>query len=199
MNELVATLCIFSDKSSLNELTYVYMTAKSVIFEKIGSFLSHGIISIRQEGNDEHVITMQSNLRSLMTRNGIDKSKLSIFLGINSYSNLDLLGPFELDNEMESDLKKCYNHLQLESNPFKTFFVDRKKPSRSIFLEPSPCLNMTKYPTCKKYCKWQHYAVRNDFARNLNRYFAINCSNTIEKLLVFCFAKVFLVRSKNED
>ena len=130
---------------------------------------------------------MQSNLKSLMTKNGIDQLKLSILLGINSYSNLDLLETFEFDDEMELDLKKCYNHLDIESNHFKTFLVDRGKTSGNIFLEPSPCLNVTNFPNCEKYCKWHNYAVGNESAKNLIRYFSKSLVHHPKSLLlIFC-------------
>ena len=177
---------MISDKTSLDELTYLYMMAKSVKFKRIGTFLSFGTKHIHQFGNDEHLVAMQSNLRSLMTRDGIDQLKLSIFLGINSYSNLDLLESYEFDDVMELDLKKCYDHLQMESNLFKTFLVDRGKQSSNMFLEPSPCFNMTNFPKCEKYCTWHYYAGRNDSARNLMRYF-------FEKDYSFIIRTVFIL------
>ena len=165
MNELIAHSMI-SDKSSLDELTYLYMMGEIVTFNRIGSFLGHGLKLIHQMGDEAHLFAMDSNVRSLMARNGIDQLKLSIFLSITSYS----LEKFESDSKMELDLMDCYDNFDMKSNLFKTFLVDVGKTSYSIFLEPTPCLNVTKFPNCKNYCKWHNFAVRNDSARNLIRY-----------------------------
>ena len=100
---------------------------------------------------------MQSNLENLFTANGIDQLKLSILLGMNTYSNLDLLQSFE-SNDMMLGLKKCHGDLETESK--KEVLMDREEIlEKGVYLKPSPCLNITKNPTCKTYCEWHQNAV----------------------------------------
>ena len=67
------------------------MVANAVTFGRIGNFLAYGIKYVSHFGTEENIQTMQSNLRSLMTENEINQLTFSILIGINTYSNLDLL------------------------------------------------------------------------------------------------------------
>ena len=154
---------IFSGKDSLDELLFMYMMARSVKFDRIGTFLAYGIKNILQYGKEENIVAMQSHLDGLMRLKDIDLLKLSQILGLNSYSNLDLLEPYELDmSELNlNSLKNCYNHIKSGSQTQKKVFVDRQKPMKTKFLQPSPCSNMTANPNCKAYCEWHKYAEDN--------------------------------------
>ena len=130
-----------------------------VTFQEIGNFLAYAIKNIQQFGKEENLIIMQSNLENLFTANGIDQLKLSILLGMNTYSNLDLLQSFE-SNDMMLGLKKCHGDLDTESNLLKEVLMDREEIlEKGVYLKPSPCLNITKNPACKTYCEWHQNAV----------------------------------------
>ena len=109
-----------------------------------------------------------------MTVNGIDQLTLSILHGINTQSNLDVLELDEVDSMLELNIMKCYESLYLESDLVKEFFMDRKKKSEGIFVEPSPCMNVTNFPKCKVYCDWHQNSVSNSRINigKLLRYFA---------------------------
>ena len=132
--------------------------AKYFKFEKIGQFLGYGIKTIYQHGNEENKITMQSHLDDFMTVESINMLKLSIFLGINSFSNLELFEPHEMNGLNLKDLKECFDHLTTNSEGAERVFLDREKLQKDKFLEPSPCLNVSANPYCKDYCDWQKNA-----------------------------------------
>ena len=156
-------LTIFSGNDSLNELLFMYMMARSVMFDRIGTFLAYGIKNILQYGKEQNIVAMQSHLDGLMNIKDTNLLKLSLILGMNSYSNLDLLEPYELDmSELNLDsLKKCYTKIKSGSQTQKKVLVDIKKPFKTRFLEASPCKNVTTNPTCEAYCDWHKNAVEN--------------------------------------
>ena len=142
------------------------MVAQIVKFKRIGTFLAYAIKDAYQFGLEENIYTMQSNLKSLMTLNGIgNQLSLSIFHGINSYSNLDLLELFELNDIMEYDIKECYENLWTELEVSEELFMERMEKSTGAFLEPSPCWNVSNFPKCKLYCDWYRDDLKNSFMK----------------------------------
>ena len=138
------------------------MMAKYVTFKKIGNFLGYGIKNIFQYGQEENFIATQSHVGSLMTMFGIDLIKLTKFLGVNSFTNLDLLDSVEL-TKGEVDLgsiNDCHSQLKSNSAPKDEVFADIEKSSNGIFLKPSPCHNVTAFPSCKTYCEWHANAIK---------------------------------------
>ena len=152
---------IFSGKDSLDELLFMYMMARSVKFDRIGTFLAYGIKNILQCGKEEDIVAMQSYLDELMTIKDTDVLKLSLTLGMNSYTNLNLLENYEFDMPQLdlSSLENCYSQIKSGSQNKKKVFVDRAKPLKTSFLEPSPCFNLTINSNCKPYCDWHKNAV----------------------------------------
>ena len=134
---------------------------KTFSIEQIGSFLAYGIKNAYQFGYDENIYAIQSNLKSLITVNGIDQLTLSILHGINTQSNLDMLGLEEVDSMVELNIKECYESLFIENNLVQKFLMERMKISEADFIEPSPCLNVTNFSKCKVYCEWHQTAIRN--------------------------------------
>ena len=73
------------------------MMAKHFKLDRIGTFLAYGIMNIHQNGKEENIVAIQYYLDDLMVIKGTDVLKLFLILGMNSYSNLDLLEPYEFD------------------------------------------------------------------------------------------------------
>ena len=135
--------------------------AKTFSIKRIGNFLAYGIKNAYQFGYDENIYAIQSNLKSLITVNGIDQLTLSILHGINTQSNLDMLGLEEVDSMVELNIKECYESLFTKKNLVQKFLMERMKISEADFIEPSPCLNVTNFSKCKVYCEWHQTAIRN--------------------------------------
>ena len=138
--------------------------ARSIKLDRIGTFLAYGIKNIYQYGREENIVVMQSHLDDLMTYKDTDLLKLSLTLGINSYSNLDdkLLKPYEFDMPQLdlNSLKDCYSKIKSNSETQNKVFANREKPLKKRFLEPSPCSNITTNPNCKAYCNWHENAIK---------------------------------------
>ena len=149
--------------------------AKTFSIKRIGNFLAYGIKNAYRFGHEENIHTIQSNLKSLMTVNGIDQLTLSILHGINTQSNLDLLEFDEVDRILELNIMKCYESLYIESDLFKEIFMDRNKKSEDVFVEPSPCMNVTNFPMCRVYCDWHQNSIASSSIDigNVLRYFAV--------------------------
>ena len=143
-----------------------------VTFERIGSFVSYAITNAYRFGYEENIYTIQSSVKSLMTKNDIDQLKLSILFGINTYSNLHLLESFEFDSVEELNMKYCYKNSSTEPNFLKEFLKESKKNSENVFSDPLPCSKFSNFPKCKLYCEWHQKGVRNSLMDigNLLRY-----------------------------
>ena len=137
--------------------------AKHFKLDRIGTFLAYGIMNIHQNGKEENIVAIQYYLDDLMVIKGTDVLKLFLILGMNSYSNLDLLEPYEFDMPQLNiaSLENCYRQIKSNFQMKKKVFVDRQKPMKTIYLEPSPCSNVTTNPNCKAYCDWHENAVEN--------------------------------------
>ena len=138
------------------------MIAKTVTFDRIGTFLAYEIKRVHQYGNEWEKITLQSNLETLMSSTEQDHLKLPIFFGLNNYENLNLLEEFELGNFVseKTQIEACYKNLEM-SGLSKKVLQELEKSYKGSFQKPSPCMNVAEYPECRYFCNWHQRVTKN--------------------------------------
>ena len=138
------------------------MIARTVTFDRIGTFLAFEIKRVHQHGNELDKIALQSKLESFMSSTELDHLKLPIFFGLNNYENLNLLEDFELDNFVseKSQIEACYQNLEM-SGLSKKILQELEKSYKGSFQKPSPCMNVTGYTECRSFCNWHQRVTKN--------------------------------------
>ena len=121
--------------------------------KQIGTFLHHAIVDAIWSNASDNVEVMLKNLERLFTENGKDLLMMTKFLGINDFSNLDLLDPIELVNDYFDlrNISKCYSGLTTKNKEEQEFDKTKSRP----YMSPSPCDDVSTYPDCMVYCGWQ--------------------------------------------
>ena len=153
----------FADKSSLDEILHLFAwISKPLKIDRIGTFLSFAAQNIVRFGKLENKERFEAKLQDLMTLDGIELLKMSRVLGLNSFSNLALLYSYDLASKKVdlSNIKKCYSQMKTIQKGSNQELVPLSEPVGEVFLEPSPCINVSKYPECRVYCDW-HEELKN--------------------------------------
>ena len=131
--------------------------------KRIGTFLQLAIVDILQSKSTKHIHTMFSHLKKLLTTNNsnLDLHLISKFFGLNDFKNVELLKPYELNSAKlsQESFQACSDGLQKELVSGETKFDE--KHAETIFLNPSPCSNLTLNPKCEGYCNWHQKVVNN--------------------------------------
>ena len=129
-------------------------------FERIGTFLHHALLSAidtKLESRERLIIKSLGNL--FTTTKGTDLFLLVKVLGLNDFRNIEFLQPHELISKQVDlgGLTHCFDELVLKAKVDQIF---DNVTSDIPFLMPSICSNVSNYPKCEPYCKWQ----KNTFA-----------------------------------
>ena len=124
----------------------------------IGSFFIKNLKDVRAACSLEGI----KQIRQLFT---LPKQNLSLPLITFLYSVKDFKAhTFLLNDEFFDDekdlgigqsLRTCFEYVLLDvinTNEVKSFLTETINLAK--YLQPSPCLNMTKYPQCSRYCNW---------------------------------------------
>ena len=138
----------------MNELLYLYLTAKSNWLVKVqkhlGTFIQYIIADAAQVKYEEKFISIDWKLRSMMNLKELNLDLLNIaqFLGLNDFS---MYKPNRLNDDA---LMKCIHKYENEFYEKKSDVVKLWESHKNSKLSTAkPCINGT-FQGCKDYCSW---------------------------------------------
>ena len=134
--------------------------------EAVGSFFIKSLKNIKADCRDI-MVPLVNNLFKLPKQN-ISLTDIAVVYTAMDYSIFNTEGHFDDSPELNNSLKACLEDVQAKSFHEETttdMFINKDIGISAKYMEPSPCLNLTKFPKCNHYCTW-HKKLFEDMPKN---------------------------------
>ena len=133
--------------------------------EAVGSFFIKPLKNIAPDCRS----IMMSLLNDLFTipNHNISLPDIAMVYTAKDFRVLDTEGHFEDSQQLNSSLKACFEDVKANSFMDKStgqMYINKELENSAKYMEPSPCLNETKFPKCHHYCTW-HKSFFKDFPK----------------------------------
>ena len=130
--------------------------------EAVGSFFIKNLKNIKPECKDKMIPLVNDLFRE--PKQNISFTDIAAVYTAMDFRVLDSEGHFQYSQQLSNILKLCLEDVQTNSFDNKTkseMYVNKEIGNSAKYMEPSPCLNLAKFPKCKDYCIWHQNFFEN--------------------------------------